>query len=228
MDNLVDAIKQRDIDIFHDTHKKCGLSKLHITTVVNLNESLDILNSKIAKNYRYEIKKTLNLGYSIKHHHSDIINEINLLNQFKIDYINFTRSKKIKNTFNERALNELIKQDKVVISSISKNEEIFAYHVYVQDTNVARLLYSVSNFRDTNLDPSVVGMANKRLHWEDIKFFKENKIETLDLGGISNFENPNGVDRFKLGFGGEKKELYINYVGVSIIGKLIIYFRRHI
>ncbi len=72
------------------------------------------------------------------------------------------------------------------------------------DREEARLLHSASCFREESADQSLIGRANKRLHWEDIKYFKQKGLLRYDWGGISDFENPNGIDEFKLKFGGEK------------------------
>jgi len=76
------------------------------------------------------------------------------------------------------------------------------------------------------LNSTQVGMANKRLHWADIVHFKNFGLTTYDWGGISDFDNPNGIDNFKMKFGGNKIEYNVNIVGISALGKFIVFLKR--
>ncbi|MBQ2936393.1 MAG: hypothetical protein IJD96_09185, partial [Lachnospiraceae bacterium] len=75
---------------------------------------------------------------------------------------------------------------------------------------------------EESADQSMIGRANKRLHWEDMKYFKEKGLVRYDWGGISDFENPNGIDEFKLKFGGDKITYYNVFTGNSLLGKLAV------
>ena len=68
----------------------------------------------------------------------------------------------------------------------------------------------------------MIGRANKRLHWEYIKYFKQKGLLRYDWGGISDFENPNGIDEFKLKFGGEKITYYNIFAGNTVLGKAAV------
>ena len=56
----------------------------------------------------------------------------------------------------------------------------------------------------------------------DMKYFKEKGLVRYDWGGISDFENPNGIDEFKLKFGGDKITYYNVFTGNSLLGKLAV------
>lgn len=51
--------------------------------------------------------------------------------------------------------------------------EMLVFHSYICDATDARLLHSASCFREESADQSMIGRANKRLHWEDILYFKK-------------------------------------------------------
>ena len=89
------------------------------------------------------------------------------------------------------------------------NENPFIYHVYVKDNNICRLLYSCSDYREEDKEnKALIGRVNKFLHWNEMMYFKSDGLTEYDWGGISDFENPNGIDTFKMSFGGERKEYY--------------------
>lgn len=47
-------------------------------------------------------------------------------------------------------------------------------------------------------------------------------ITQYDWGGIANPEEPNGIDQFKMGFGGEAASYYNVIIGVSLLGKITL------
>ncbi len=218
---------KRDIDIFHDSFGTFGFSSKHESLICNLNQEENELFRNISKNYRYEINKTQKDDFSIKFYNSIELNrDINILANFESEYRVFTKDKRIKNTFNKKAIRKYIDSGALYLSSIVFNNNTLAQHIYISNNNTARLLYSVSNFRRNNLNSTQVGMANKRLHWEDIVHFKNLGLTTYDWGGISDFDNPNGIDNFKMKFGGNKIEYNVNIVGISALGKFIVFLKR--
>ena len=89
------------------------------------------------------------------------------------------------------------------------------------DEKNARLLHSVSDFRERE-DASLIARSNKRLHWADMELFSSMGIEVYDWGGISSLEKPNGIDSFKMKFGGQLVTRYNVFLGRTILGKLAI------
>lgn len=96
------------------------------------------------------------------------------------------------------------------------------YHSYVYSGCDCRLLHSCSEFRiaDRALR-NAIGRLNKYLHWEDIRWFCGANVTWYDWGGISSKESPNGIDRFKMSFGGAEVD-YLNLSkNVSLRAKLL-------
>ena len=54
------------------------------------------------------------------------------------------------------------------------------------------------------------------------KTFRKKGLIRYDWGGISDFDNPNGIDEFKLKFGGEKITYYNIFAGNTLLGKLAV------
>ncbi|HJA31219.1 MAG TPA: hypothetical protein H9956_06170 [Candidatus Eisenbergiella pullicola] len=106
-------------------------------------------------------------------------------------------------------------------SRVRKDGEDLVYHSYLADETCARLLHSVSDFRESQ-DGALISRANRGLHWEDMKRFAKKGLSVYDWGGISNPEAPNGIDQFKIKFGGEPVTYYNAIEGRSVLGKLAV------
>ncbi|HJB91098.1 MAG TPA: hypothetical protein H9763_06470 [Candidatus Eisenbergiella merdigallinarum] len=106
-------------------------------------------------------------------------------------------------------------------SRVRKDGEDLVYHSYLADRTCARLLHSVSDFRESG-DVAVISRANRGLHWEDMKRFAGMGLSVYDWGGISDPEHPNGIDQFKIKFGGEPVTYYNVIEGRTLLGKLAV------
>ena len=106
-------------------------------------------------------------------------------------------------------------------SRVRKDGEDLVYHSYLADETCARLLHSVSDFRESQ-DGALISRANRGLHWEDMKRFAKKGLSVYDWGGIPNPEAPNGIDQFKIKFGGEPVTYYNAIEGRSVLGKLAV------
>ena len=94
--------------------------------------------------------------------------------------------------------------------------EIIAAHTYLVDKElgIARLWHSASKRFDEKYDSYLVGRANKMLTYQEIIFFKEKGYKIFDFGGYNtDSQNLQGINSFKLSFGGEVVPCY-NYVSV--------------
>ena len=132
------------------------------------------------------------------------------------------RSKGSDTKLNVTAIERYLAADGIIFSAAIHEGEVLVFHSYICDNEEARLLHSASCFREESADQSMIGRANKRLHWEDIKYFKQKGLLRYDWGGISDFENPNGIDEFKLKFGGEKITYYNIFAGNTVLGKAAV------
>lgn len=164
--------------------------------------SEELLFQKLSKNYRYEIKKVMNERFTYETIDSiNLINRMDLIKTFAKEFKKFAKTQKLRTKFNYSAIVQYILNKNCVLTISYIDDHISSQHLYLVDQNKTRLLYSISNFRSSN-DQALYGRANKAHHWNDILYFKTHNFESLDWGGISSLDKPNGVDKFKMGFGG--------------------------
>ena len=157
------------------------------------------INKAVKYQFRRSEKDNIEIAFYTK---EDIEKNPQLIETFRDIYERMYRSKGSDTKLNVTAIERYLAVDGIVFS--------------------ARLLHSASCFREESADQSMIGRANKRLHWEDIKYFKQKGLLRYDWGGISDFENPNGIDEFKLKFGGEKITYYNIFAGNTVLGKAAV------
>lgn len=118
-------------------------------------------------------------------------------------------------------LQSYAENSRLLISYAVIDHEICVFHSYVFDDGNCRLLHSCSEFRvEDNQKRNAIGRANKLLHWKDMLKFQQLGVEHYDWGGIHSFSNPNGIDKFKMSFGGTPTSYYNIYCPCSIKMKL--------
>lgn len=105
---------------------------------------------------------------------------------------------------------------------------ILAYHTYVLGLKRARLLNSVTFQPEENKKiRTLVGRANRLLHWQDMLTFQEHDIECYDFGGVAlNTESPEllGINEFKRSFGGDLVTEYNCVKAISWKGAIALRF----
>lgn len=200
-----------------------GWQEFH-TCVNDLTLESEEMLASINKNVRYEIRRSLKDGISVCFYKKDDIeNDEGLLDKFRDIYVRMYKSKGIDTDMNISAVKKYLEQDKIVFSAVWHDDEMLLFHSCVCDGKEVRLLHSASFFRETSAcDSQMIGRANKKLHWEEMLYFKERGCEKYDWGGISDFDNPNGIDGFKLKFGGEKITYYNVLAGNTLLGKAAV------
>ena len=108
----------------------------------------------------------------------------------------------------------------ISVAAIDGAEVVF--HSYVVCENKARLLHSCSEFRVAdNAMRNAIGRSNKYLHFKDMEYLCSNGVDIYDWGGISSSSEPNGIDKFKMSFGGELVKYYNIKYNASIKQRLI-------
>ena len=194
------------------------------TCMSDLTLAEDKLLSAVNKAVRYQFRRSEKDGIEIRFYtKADIEADEALLKNFVEIYEEMYRSKGVDAKFNMTAVRKYMQTDSIMFSAIWHEGSMIVFHSYICDDADARLLHSASCFRNEDEDAqSMIGRANKRLHWEDMKYFKNKGLLRYDWGGISDFDNPNGIDEFKLKFGGEKITYYNVFAGNTLLGKLAV------
>jgi len=174
---------------------------------IDLNLDEERLFEQMRKNVRYEIRRSNKEGIIIKHFTSKEISK-ELLNRFEVTYNEMYLDKRMAVKYNRRLV-EAYMDDNCIEFSVGFAQGIpMVFHSYIVDTEIARFFYSTSPLRKQDVDRSLVSRVNRYQHWSDICYFKRLAYKIYDFGGISNPQMPNGIDNFKLGFGGNIVEYY--------------------
>lgn len=182
-------------------------------------EMLAAVNKAVRYQFRRSEKDQLEIRFYTK---TDIAQSPELMDTFAKIYERMYQSKGSDTKLNVSAVQKYLEADGILFSAVWREGEMLVFHSYICDATDARLLHSASCFREESADQSMIGRANKRLHWEDILYFKKKGLIRYDWGGISDFDNPNGIDEFKLKFGGDKITYYNVFAGNTLSGKLAV------
>jgi len=182
-------------------------------------EMLAAVNKAVRYQFRRSEKDQIEIRFYTK---KEIGQSPELMETFADIYERMYQSKGSDTKLNVSAIQKYLEADGILFSAVWHEGEMIVFHSYICDATDARLLHSASCFREESADQSMIGRANKRLHWEDILYFKKKGLLRYDWGGISDFDNPNGIDEFKLKFGGDKITYYNVFAGNTLLGKLAV------
>ena len=105
-----------------------------------------------------------------------------------------------------------------------------AFHLHMFDGDRVRLVWSghTPSFGKSDIN-SLVGRANRFLHWEDFAHFKKLGLGCYDFGGIylkNDDPRMEGITQFKQGFGGQIRHTYNCVKGITLKGRLAVLLRR--
>jgi len=118
----------------------------------------------------------------------------------------------------------------LALTSASLNGEALVWHAYLLSGTTVQLEYSASCFRNKAKDyRSLVGRANRWLHWKDLLRFKEMGFGKYDFGGLFEDESTPecaGINHFKKEFGGRQERLYDCTLPVTGIGRIWLPLRE--
>lgn len=194
------------------------------TVLSDIQIETEAILSKCTKTVKYEVNKCAKESVEISFYKAkNLENNPGIVDEFEKAYIDFAKEiedKSVLSAYSRHKIENMIETDSILISKAEK-ESITVYHVYSYGEDAACLMYSVSNFRNDSALRNLAGRMNKLLHIQDIQWFRSNGLCTYDWGNISSSTNPNGIDKFKMSFGGDVTTVYNSLVGNSLIGKVI-------
>jgi lipid II:glycine glycyltransferase (peptidoglycan interpeptide bridge formation enzyme) len=75
----------------------------------------------------------------------------------------------------------------------------------------------------------MIGRANRLLHWDDIRYFKNQGYSIYDLGGISidvADKERQAINKFKECFGAVQVKEYKSFIPVTFKGFACLFFKR--
>ena len=198
---------------------KCNITSQE-TLISDLSLNEDELWGVTTKTVRNEINRSKRENVGISVCRGKEISDA-LLNKFNIMYHDMYEEKGMAGHYlpiNE--LKEYADKDALVITTSEIEGKTVVYHSYITDDYHSRFLHSCSEFRVAdNAMRNAIGRANKYLHWNDWIYLKQQGVVEYDWGGIASYEKPNGIDKFKMSFGGQYKKYYNLFCNCSIAAK---------
>ena len=208
---------------------KGAIIQLQYTLVTKLEQSEEELLSFIKKNCKYEIRRSERENSVEEIKYGEKIDD-DIIIRFEKTYNKMFETKGLSGyAFNRELIEEARKTNTLVVSCCTNAEgdnELF--HAYLCDGENCILIYSASPLWDDDEKEKAkqIGMMNKYLHWKDILFFKEKGYKVYEWGGISSPDEPNGIDRFKMEFGGEVVQFNNYIIPKTPLGYIYTYLVR--
>lgn len=198
------------------------------TPITDLSLSIDEIRSSYSKTVRQEVNRSGRENIDFLFWDSlDITHDYEIISDVEQKYFQFCDQLDLpdmKKNLNPHEFEQMIREGSIVISK-AEFEGGWTYHVYQVDGECAMLWFSFSDYRKEGANRSMASWANRGLHHADITRFKDMRYQIYDWGNISSEVEPNQIDKFKMGFGGELKTVYCCFVGNTLKGKILIWLR---
>lgn len=209
-----EEIKDNGILVYKEAAKPFGEYVEFDTLISDLTESEEDIKAHFSKGCKYKVNRAAreDVAYTILDS-EDITDEIldNYLDFFEEFWKSKGTSLSDKSALREE-IKEYIALHAFTLAYATVCGEIAVYHTHLYDDNIARLFHSASLFRlqsdEEGTNKNIIGMANRALHYEEMKYFKNKGQKTYDWGGAGKGEDVASITEFKESFGGEAVTYY--------------------
>lgn len=224
---LLQSPPKTDILFFHAVrYRESAFSflKAHQESLIKtIPDSEDAVWATYGKHLKSYIKRGQREGSQIRIYRAGQITG-ELLNTCADLYEQMKAAKGIPDTFNRGLAECYVREDALVIVMAYVEDKPVGFNAYIADDSHFRAWLTAFAFREEEFDAQVVSRAHQLLEWETMRYCCQSGITSYDFGGISSFEAPNGIDKFKMTFAKEGQRVaYDNYlVGVSLFGKAAV------
>lgn len=184
------------------------------TLITDLTESEEEIKQHFSKSCKYKINRATREDVSCQILDSEKISDEEL-SDFCEFFSAFWESKGASLSDKEklkRELQEYREINALTLGYAVVNGEKAVYHTHIGDDNTVRLLHSASLYRlqkdEEGNTKNLIGMANRLLHFKEIKHFKERGKKCYDWGGAGHTEEVIHITEFKESFGGTPTTYY--------------------
>lgn len=188
--------------------KKIKTFETLISSIVGTEEEVV---AHFSKNCKYKVNRAPREGVTVQFLEKEQIQDSDIAH-FVEYYSAFIDSKGYETVDQKHLTEELKKYRDAAALSIHKASvkgEVIVYHTHILSDDYARLFHSASLYRISEEIPTtVVGMANRYLHKEDMMKFQSMGITKYDWGGAGTGDDVANITEFKESFGGEHMTLY--------------------
>lgn len=214
-----ECIKQAGIIRYREASKPLAKQFCSVRTLLSdLTRTEEEILAGFTKNCRYEIRRAPRENVEVYHYINEEITE-EVCSKFVEYFADFWKSKGILDIETAKISKEIMKYAKAghfAVTEARIGMITVVYHTYMIGDNIARLYQSASHFRtEEQIPQSVVGMANRYLHKEDMMLFRGMGKEVYDWGGAGRQDEVASITKFKESFGGKEKFFY---EGEAIVG----------
>lgn len=184
------------------------------TLVTDLTETEEEMKQHFSKSCKYKVNRATREDISCKILASGEVSDQEI-EDFCEFFSVFWESKGTTISDKERLVQELRAYRDVkalTIAYVLVNGEKAVYHTHIEDEDTARLLHSASLYRlkkdEEGNTKNLIGMANRLLHYEEMKYFKKQGKKRYDWGGAGHTEDVIHITEFKESFGGTPAYYY--------------------
>ena len=227
--NLVTSSTNKNTDIFfvHGTKFVDLPNTLIISNQISLIKHLKGTEEDIwqtfGKHLRSYIKRSQKEATRIEIYNAQEINQ-EVLCLCKELYEQMKKAKGIPGKFNMKLAREYIKSDALVVSVAFLDSKPVGYNAYIVDDKHFRAWLTAFAFRESGEDAQAISRVHQQLEWETMRYCLSKKIAQYDFGGICSFEEPNGIDKFKISFAKEGQKVeYDNFLAAaSLKGRILL------
>jgi len=195
------------------------------TLRTDLTRPVDEIIATFDATCRHEIRRA---GRRDEFYYEVIPEPIDRLDEFITFYDKFARQKGIS-SIDRYWLGRAAAAHHLILSHAARDSEQLVWHAYLCIGATACLMCSASLFRGKDSAfRSLVGRANRWLHWQDMLYFKRAGVRYYDWGGMFRDESTAdcaGINQFKRMFGGRSMQSYECTVPVNARGRIWLALR---
>jgi len=209
-----EKLKENGIIDYMESKTPIGRATEFFTLISDLTEDEEAIKNHFAKNCKYKINRAYRENITFQIVDSKDIQEKDI-EEFIDFFDSFWKTKDRELEGKDVLYRELLEYKQngnLTLAFACVQGEKAVYHIHINDESVARLLHSASLYRllsDTEgTTRNIIGMANRALHFEEMKFFKAKGLTTYDWGGAGKTEDVASITEFKESFGGTPVTYY--------------------
>lgn len=211
---------------------KKGICYPNNTLFTDLGGKEEEILAHFSRTTRQQIRKCIREGcpqidivfYTLE----ELLNDGSILADFRQTYMSYCErgnNPKLKRYFSDLSIRQYLDHRCILLSKAQfPNGKV--YHLYLWDKEDSLFEYSASDHLNDDVVGILAGMANKLLVYRDMLWLKAQGVTNFDWGGIFSFDSPNGIDRFKMLFGGRQAVVYNYFTGNTIKGKILVRLKK--
>ncbi len=183
------------------------------TLLSDLTETEEEIKLHFSKNCRYYVNRAAREDVTVKMYSGKEIS-----NKMIADFLDFFEEFWTSKGTSLREKDKLRQElqfyrdyDALGITEAYIHDEKVVYHTHILADDTVRLLHSASLYRlqeeDANIK-NIIGIANRFLHYEEMKYYKTLGKKVYDWGGAGMEEDVVHITEFKKSFGGTPVTYY--------------------